>query len=221
MSRSSWLNSKRLKLALFIYSVSTKTKQTRKEDTRNFRYLYLTCTTPTLLLLSLPLLLPLLPLLRVVTVLPTSHQELIVAPATYTRPCRLTRLLLPSSPLRCTAASNALSDSSAVTAAVSPRHICGPNSPLGVDSCALSIYKTLSASRLTCPAVTFAHSHLYLVKPRPLVRGLVNFRQVLYPYTVHLGFGRGSTRQILLPLRQVSAYRPWSLPRFLVARASL
>ena len=40
MSQSLWLDSKRLELVLFIYFVSKKTKQTRKEDTRNYFSLY-------------------------------------------------------------------------------------------------------------------------------------------------------------------------------------
>ena len=40
MSQSSWLDSKRLELVLFVYFVRTKTKQTRKEDTRSYFSLY-------------------------------------------------------------------------------------------------------------------------------------------------------------------------------------
>lgn len=40
MSQSSWLDLKRLELVLFVYFVSTKTKQTRKEDTRSYFSLY-------------------------------------------------------------------------------------------------------------------------------------------------------------------------------------
>ena len=41
MSQSSWLDSKRLELVMFVYFVSTKTEQTRKEDTRNYFSLFL------------------------------------------------------------------------------------------------------------------------------------------------------------------------------------
>ena len=40
MSQSSWLDLKRLELVLFVYFVSTKTKQTIKEDTRSYFSLY-------------------------------------------------------------------------------------------------------------------------------------------------------------------------------------
>ena len=40
MSQSSWLDLKRLELVLFVFFVSTKTKQTRKEDTRSYFSLY-------------------------------------------------------------------------------------------------------------------------------------------------------------------------------------
>ena len=40
MSQSLWLDSKRLELVMFVYFVSTKTEQTRKEDTRNYFSLY-------------------------------------------------------------------------------------------------------------------------------------------------------------------------------------
>ena len=40
MSKSSWLDSKRLELVLFIYFVSTKTEQMRKEDTRKYFSLF-------------------------------------------------------------------------------------------------------------------------------------------------------------------------------------
>ena len=46
MSQSSWLDSKRLELAMFIYVVSTKTKQTRKEDTRNYFSLFFVLVIP-------------------------------------------------------------------------------------------------------------------------------------------------------------------------------
>ena len=41
MSQSSWIDSKRLELVLFVYFVSTKIEQTRKEDTRNYFSLFL------------------------------------------------------------------------------------------------------------------------------------------------------------------------------------
>ena len=106
---------------------------------------------PSLLLLpaSLPLLIPTRLLLRVFAV---PHQELTVATASSTRPCRRTCLMIPSAPLPHIAASAAvtislstLSTASADAAYIAP--YCRRD-PSGVDCCTHSVLKTPSSQSI-------------------------------------------------------------------------
>ena len=121
------------------------------------------CVAPPLPPKSLSLLLPSLTLLPTLLILfcvvAMTHQELIVAPALYTRTRHLTCLLLSSYLLRQAIASitvtitpATVSDAFSYAAAVPPRHC---RAPLGVDCCYQSVHKA-SLSHLLAAAICSA-----------------------------------------------------------------